>query len=86
MLNVIDDTVHTLPAGQSAPVVAGFVTRPEDCFLLGFGAKGAAGANCALIAFSVTDGRFSHAGESLEDTTATPLAPDDELGVDAGTP
>jgi hypothetical protein len=68
VLNVVDDTVHDLPAGQRAGVVAGLLNR-EDRFVLGLGARGEGQGHCAVLAVSLAGGRFSRAGERVETVT-----------------
>lgn len=89
-LQVIDDTVHTLPAGQKAAAAAGLVDHAqEDRFLLGLGLGGGTAGSCAALGISFAQGRFSHVGERFEPVTVyrTPsgaaCTPSDG-GTDAG--
>lgn len=69
-LTVVDDTVHTLDAGQRAKSLSGLVdANNDDRFLLGLGAQGGASQNCAAIAVSLAGGRFTRFGERFETTT-----------------
>jgi hypothetical protein len=87
VLNVINDTVHELPAGQHAEVRAGWVDQ-NDGFLLALGAGGTGGGQqgvggCALLALSIAGGRFSHEGETVEEPPALDAG---EVTAEAGVP
>lgn len=70
VINVVDDTLHELPAGQQAEVRSGLVNqRDEFGLVLGAGARGGGQqgvGGCALLALSTAGGRFSHQGETIE--------------------
>lgn len=66
-LVVVNDTVHTLPAGQQAQTVSGLVNHDdEDRFLLGLGVNGGANQACLALALSLAGGRFTRVGEHFE--------------------
>ncbi len=66
-LVVVNDTVRTLPRGQSAASFSGLVDhQQDDRFLLGL--NGGTGSNTACFALSISlaGGRFTHVGERTE--------------------
>ncbi len=78
VINVIDNTVRDLPAGQSAQVVSGLVDEKDNFGLILGGANEGSG-DCGLLALSTASGRFTHEGESEE-----PCAVADAGSVDGG--
>ena len=65
-LHVIDDTTHTLPAGQKASSLGGLVNHQDvDRFVVGLGVEGASQSACAALAVSFALGRFTRQGESV---------------------
>lgn len=91
-LTVIDDTVHTLDAGQRAKALGGLVDhKQDDAYLLGLGAAGASSANCLALGISLAGGRFTRVGEHTDTVMEfrTPsgraCTPSDGGVVDAGT-
>jgi hypothetical protein len=65
-LQVIDNRVHNLPAGQKAAAAGGLVNHDNaDRYVLGLGINGGANQACAALAVSFAHGRFTHAGESV---------------------
>jgi len=89
-LTVVNDTMHTLPAGQRAEALGGLVDNANsDRFLLGLGANGGGNQGCIALAFSLAGGRFSRVGERTETvvegrTEANAACPLDG-GFDGGT-
>lgn len=84
-LAVIDNTVHALDAGLKAPAVAGLVDNGNfDRFVLGLGASGASGANCLAYSLSLASGRFTRAGEKLEDVVVYQTPAGKSCSPDAG--
>lgn len=66
-LTVVNDTVHTLDAGERASSLSGLVDHGnDDRFLLGLGANAGANQACIALAFSLAGGRFSRVGERTE--------------------
>jgi hypothetical protein len=92
VINVINDTVRNLPAGQRAEVRGGLVNHAQqDTFLLGLGATSGGSQNCGALALSLAGGRFRHVGERFEtrtvyrDAQGRPCAPPDAgVSADAG--
>lgn len=69
-LTVVNDTQHTLPAGQRAESLSGLVDHAQDDkFLLGLGAQGGGNQACVALALSLAGGRFTRFGERFETTT-----------------
>lgn len=69
-LAVVNDTVHTLPAGERAASLSGLVDHAnDDRFLLGLGASAGSNQACAALSLSLAGGRFSRVGERVELTT-----------------
>lgn len=86
-LVVIDDTTHTLPAGQKAAAIAGLVDHNQnDKYLLGLGIEGGATANCAALGISLAGGRFSRVGERSETTMEPRTLANRVCSLDAGVP
>lgn len=90
-LQVIDNTVHNLPAGQRAPAAGGLVDHGnDDRFVLGLGINGGSNQACAALAVSYAHGRFTHQGERTETSTVY-RTPSNEVctpgdgGTDGGT-
>lgn len=91
VINVIDDTMHTLPAGQRAEVRGGLVDHAQGGrFLIGLGAESGGNEHCGALAISLAGGRFSRQGERLEDVstwhdeTGAPCDPDAGTGAGSG--
>lgn len=86
-LMVVNDTVHTLPAGQKAAAIAGLVDHnQDDRFLLGLGIEGGANQNCAALGISLAGGRFSRVGERLQTTMEPRTMNGRACNLDAGIP
>ncbi len=84
-LAVVNDTVHVLPAGQSAESLSGLVDHAQgDQFLLGLGAQGGGSQGCVALAVSLAGGRFSRAGERLETTVEGRTPQNAPCALDAG--
>lgn len=87
VINVIDDTEHTPPAGRRAEVRGGLVDHAQKGqFLIGLGGESGGNENCGALAISLAGGRFSRAGERLEDVTAWQAPSGKPCDPDAGTP
>lgn len=66
VLHVIDNTRHTLPAGEKAQALAGLVNHKDaDRFIVGLGADRGTAQACAAFAVSFAAGRFSREGEMV---------------------
>ena len=90
-LVVINDTVHTLPRGQSAAALGGLVDhQQQDRFLLGLGGGAASNSSCLALSLSLAGGRFTRVGERVEMVTrykfedGRPCTPGDGGVSDAG--
>lgn len=90
-LVVVNDTIHSLDAGQRAESLGGLIDHnQDDKYLLGLGVAGAASTNCLLFAVSLAGGRFTRIGETSQTVmmyrtpAGRPCTPSD-AGVDAGT-
>jgi hypothetical protein len=66
VVNVIDNRVHDLPAGQKADAIGGLVDANDHYTLLVGGNSRGAG-QCGLLALSVAQGRFTHEGETVSE-------------------
>ncbi len=86
-LTVVDDTRHSLDAGQRAAAISGLVDHAQsDRYLLGLGLQGAASDNCIALGISLAGGRFSRAGERTETGTELRTMAGRPCSLDAGTP
>ena len=86
ILNVVNNTVTELPAGQSAQVLSGLVDhKNKDRFVLGLGSDSASQGDCGALAISLASGRFEREGETLEeiidhvDDAGAPCTPSEDL-------
>src|SRR5690606_6169941 len=68
VINIINNTTHDLAAGQKAEVYGGFVTVPENRFLIGIGAQGESNESCGSAGIALATGRFTHKGEAMTET------------------
>lgn len=81
VINVINNTERDLPAGRKAEVHGGFVTVPENKFLIGIGAQGESNEACGVAGIALASGRFTHKGEAMtptstwKDPTGAPCEP-----------
>ncbi len=87
VINVINNMVRTLPAGQRAQVLGGLVNHAEqDRFVLGLGAQSGQQGDCAALAVSLAGGRFSRVGEMLVTQTVYQTPTGAPCNPDAGAP
>jgi len=85
VINVINNTVHELPAGQRAETRGGLVNHAElDRFVLGLGADSAGDEDCTALAISLAGGRFSRVGEHVVTQTVHRNAAGTRCNPDAG--
>lgn len=86
VLNVIDNTNPTLPAGARAQVRAGLVDhRAQGQFVIGLGQDSQGGQDCGVLGISLAGGRFERHGEYMEtltryrDAQGRPCAPSEDM-------
>lgn len=85
-LTVVDNTRHSLDAGQRAAAISGLVDHNQgDRFLLGLGLQGAGNGNCIALGVSLAGGRFSRTGEHPETTSELRTKAGHLCSRDAGT-